>query len=418
MARPMRRLIFAPGSHAPVAFVQHNRAKIRATSDGRLDMRITFVTETWPPQVNGVALTVRTLAEGLAAREFEVEVVRPGANGRDGNVGLVCARGVAMPRYPSVQFGLPAGNALRKRWIAQRPDAIYIATEGPLGASAMRTANALGVPVVTGFHTRFHDYASHYGIGLLAPLVRKHLMGFHRRAQMTLVPTRALQAELTDAGIDHVQQLRRGVDTRLFSPERRDPALRRSWGVDDDAPVLLCVGRIAAEKNLELALKAFRALHARAPGARIVLVGDGPQREALAAAYPDALFVGTKRDTELAAHYASADLFVFPSLSETFGNVVLEAMASGLASVAFDHAAAQEHIANGVSGLVVPTTDARSFITSTYQLGTDHETRRVLGANARRAAQRCPPNAVISEFENLLNLLVHGYPDDHLRAVA
>jgi glycosyltransferase involved in cell wall biosynthesis len=381
-------------------------------------MRITFVTETWPPQVNGVALTVRTLAEGLAARDCEVEVVRPGADGRDGKVGLVCARGVAMPRYPSVQFGLPAGNALRRRWSARRPDAIYIATEGPLGASAMRTANALDIPVLTGFHTRFHDYAAHYGVGLLAPLVRNHLLGFHRRAQMTLVPTRALQAELTDAGIDHVRKLRRGVDTGLFSPERRDPALRRSWGVHDDAPVLLCVGRIAAEKNLALAVQAFRALHARRPSVRIVLVGDGPQRETLASTYPDALFVGTKHDAELAAHYASADLFLFPSLSETFGNVVLEAMASGLALVAFDHAAAQEHVANGVSGLVVPPTDARGFITSAYQLGLDPETRRLLGANARRAALRCPPDAVIAEFEKLLTSLVRGYPDDHLRAVA
>ena len=381
-------------------------------------MRITFITETWPPQVNGVALTVHTLARGLAARDFEVEVVRPGADGRDGKVGLVSARGVAMPRYPSVQFGLPAGNALRRRWIAQRPHAIYIATEGPLGASAMRTANALDIPVVTGFHTRFHDYAAHYGVGLLAPLVRKHLLGFHRRAQMTLVPTRALQTELTDAGVNHVQKLRRGVDTRLFTPERRDPALRQSWGVHDDAPVLLCVGRIAAEKNLGLAVQAFRALHARLPRARIVLVGDGPQRDALAAAYPDALFVGTKHDTELAAHYASADLFVFPSLSETFGNVVLEAMASGLALVAFDHTAAQEHVANGISGLVVPAADTRGFISSAYQLGLDPETRRLLGTNARRAAQRCPPDAVIGEFESLLDSLRRGHPDDHLRAVA
>ncbi len=381
-------------------------------------MRITFVTETWPPQVNGVALTVRTLAEGLAARDFEVEVVRPGANGHDGKVGLVCARGVAMPRYPSMQFGLPAGNALRSRWIAQRPHAIYIATEGPLGASAMRTANALDIPVVSGFHTRFHDYAAHYGIGLLAPLVRAHLLRFHRRAQMTLVSTRALQTELTNAGISHVRKLRRGVDARLFSPERRDLALRRSWGVHDDAPVLLCVGRIAAEKNLGLAVQAFRAVHARIPGARIVLVGDGPQREALAVACPDVLFVGTKRDTELAVHYASADLFVFPSLSETFGNVVLEALASGLALVAFDHAAAQEHVANGIAGLVVPTTDTRGFISSAYQLGVDPDTRRLLGVNARRAAQRCPPDAAIAGLDSLLHALVRGYPDDHLRAVA
>lgn len=381
-------------------------------------MRVSFVTETWPPQVNGVALTVRTLAAGLAARGLGVDVVRPGGDGRDGKVELVRARGVALPRYPGMQFGLPAGSALRRRWHAKRPDAVYIATEGPLGASALRVANALQVPVVSGFHTRFHDYAAHYGVGLLAPLVRNHLLGFHRRAQMTLVPTNALHAELTDAGVDHVRKLRRGVDVRLFSPERRDPALRRSWGVDDETPVLLCVGRIAAEKNLGLAVQAFRALQARTPAARLVMVGDGPQRAALASACPEALFVGTRHGADLAAHYASADVFLFPSLSETFGNVVLEAMASGLALVAFDHAAVQEHVVDGISGRIVPPSDARSFITSAYQLGVDPTTRRRLGAHARRAALRCPPDMVIAEFETLLVSLLHGHPDDRLRAVA
>ena len=381
-------------------------------------MRITFVTETWPPQVNGVALTVYKLAEGMAARGFQVEVIRPGASARDGSMDLVAARGVAMPRYPGVQFGLPAGSILRKRWSAQRPGAIYIATEGPLGGSAMRVANALDIPVISGFHTRFHDYADHYGVGLLAPWVRSHLLSFHRRARVTLVPTRALQEELMDAGVKHVQKLRRGVDSSLFTPQRRDLALRKRWGVHDDAPVLLCVGRIAAEKNLGLALQAFRALRARLPAARMVLVGDGPRREALAGAYPDVMFVGTKHGEELAAHYASADLFLFPSLSETFGNVVLEAMASGLPVVAFDHAAAQEHLTDGVSGRVVPPTDARGFITAAYQLGLKPETRRQLGSNARTAAQGCTTGGMIGEFEALLTCLVHGHSDDHVRAAA
>jgi len=381
-------------------------------------MRIVFISETWPPQVNGVALTVRALAEELAARNHHVEVVRPGQAGRDGNVGLVFARGVTMPRYPSVQFGLPRGSGLRRRWTAQRPDAAYIATEGPLGASAMHTAHSLGIPVVTGFHTRFHDYAAHYGISLLAPLVRTHLLRFHRRAQMTLVPTRALERELTRAGIPHVRKLRRGVDTELFTPQRRDPALRRSWGVDEDSPVVLCVGRIAAEKGLGLALQAFRALQARVPAARMVMVGDGPQRPALADAYSDVLFTGMKHGSELAAHYASADLFLFPSLTETFGNVVLEAMASGLPVVAFDQAAALEHVANGISGLVIPATDTRGFITSAYELGLDRETRRMLGVNARIAAQHCAQDVVTSEFERRLDSLVRRLPDDDLRAVA
>lgn len=381
-------------------------------------MHIVFITETWPPQVNGVALTVRALALGLAAHGHRVEVVRPGKDGNDGKVELLSARGAPLPRYPGLQVGMPQGGALRRRWCERRPDVVYIATEGLLGVSAIRTANALRIPAVTGFHTRFHDYASHYGVGLLAPLVRSRLMQFHRRAQMTLVPTRALFDELTDAGIGHVHRLRRGVDTDLFTPARRESALRTSWGVHGDAPVMLCVGRLAAEKSLGLALQAFRALQARMPAARMVMVGDGPQRGALADAFPDVIFAGTRRGEELAAHYASADVFLFPSLTETFGNVVLEAMASGLAVVAFDRAAAQEHVANGISGLVVPESDARAFITSAYELGLDVETRLMLGVNARLVAQQCAPDRVTAEFNKLLRALVREHGHDPIGAAA
>lgn len=381
-------------------------------------VHIVFVTETWPPEVNGVALTVQTLARGMAARGHRVEVVRPGSDGRDGDIDLITARGMPLLYYPGLQVGLPKGAALRRQWQMRRPDVVYIATEGLLGGSAMRTANALQIPVVTGFHTRLNDYVAHYGFGLLAPLVRLRLLRFHRRAQSTLVPTRALHAELTEAGIPHVRRLRRGVDVGQFSPERRDPALRASWGASDSAPVLLCVGRLAAEKSLGLALQAFRSLQARVPATRMVMVGDGPQREALASAYPDVLFVGTKRGAELAAHYASADLFLFPSQTETFGNVVLEAMASGLPLVSFDLAAAQEHVANGISGLVVPPGDARGFVSCAYELGTAVETRRALGINARIAAEHCAPEAVIRDFDKLLRTLAKEHGNDPLDAAA
>lgn len=367
-------------------------------------MRIALVTETWPPQINGVAATVHALATGLTQRHHRVEVIRPGADGRDAGVRfeLVSARSASLPRYPGLHFGLPRGRKLRRRWSARRPDAVYIATEGPLGWSAMRAATALRIPVVSGFHTRFDDYAEHYGAGWLKPLVRAHLLCFHRRAQATIVATRALVAELQADGIAHAQRLRRGVDAELFSPLRRDDALRRAWRVRGDAPVLLYVGRIAAEKNLTLALQAFRTLQSRLPDARLVLVGDGPMRARLATDNPDLIFTGELRGEALAWHYASADLFLFPSLTETFGNVVLEAMASGLPVVAFDRGAAAEHVANGISGLVVPASEARGFISSAYALGLDADLRAALGVNARIAAQRLTPDAAILEFESLL----------------
>lgn len=376
-------------------------------------MHIAFVTETWPPQINGVALTVYALAQGMIARGHRVEVVRPGTEAYEHGMEMVPARAIRMPRYPGLHVGLPQALNLYTRWRARGPDVVYIASEGPLGASAMRAARLLGIPVITGFHTRFDDYAAHYGVGWLNPLVRAWLLRFHRRAMVTLVPTRELVEELRSDGVAHVQRLRRGVDAALFDPARRDMSLRASWGAAKDAPVMLCVGRVAAEKNLGLAIQAFRILQARRPSARLVIVGDGPQRPALAAASPDVHFVGARHGVELAAHYASADVFLFPSLTETFGNVVLEAMASGLPLVAFDRAAAQEHVANGISGLVVPGSDSRGFIGSAYALGMDSELRERMGFNARLAAQRCTPEAVIAGFEAVLHSLLQELSLEH-----
>ncbi|HEX7111387.1 MAG TPA: glycosyltransferase family 1 protein [Mizugakiibacter sp.] len=378
-------------------------------------MRVSIVTETYPPEINGVALTVHGLAHGLAARGHAVQVVRPrqAGTGSEAGVATLAVRGLALPRYPGLRFGLPAGGALRRSWREARPDAVYVATEGPLGWSALGAARRLGIPACTGFHTRFDDYAAHYGLGFLTPLVLAHLRRFHRRAAATLVPTRALADELAALGIDNACLLRRAVDTALFHPRRRDPALRAAWGAREDGLVVLYVGRIAPEKNLDLAVRAFRALQARVPNARYVWVGDGPHRDALGAANPDFIFAGTQRGEDLARHYASADLFPFPSLSETFGNVTLEAMASGLAVVAYDHGAAREHLADGISGMRVPAGDAPGFIAATFALGLDTVLRDLLRQNARSAVAALSPEAVIVEFESLLARLAQERNHDH-----
>ena len=380
-------------------------------------MRVSIVTETWPPEVNGVALTVHGLAQGLATRDHAVQVVRPrqpGAKTPDDSVTTLPVRGAALPRYPGLRFGLPCSGRLQRDWSAAPPDAIYIATEGPLGMSAMSAARRLGIPVCTGFHTRFDDYLGHYGLGWLTALAVAHLRRFHNRAAATLVPTRELADELGKLGIDNVRLLRRAVDTILFHPLRRDAALRQVWGVGDNDPVVIYVGRIAPEKNLELAVQAFRKLQTRMPNARYVWVGDGPARAELAAKNPDFIFAGTQLGADLARHYASADLFLFPSLTETFGNVTLEAMASGLAVVAFDQGAAHEHIANGISGMRVYADEPKAFIGATFALGVDDVLRGAMRQNARMAVASLAPEAVIADFESLLMRLAqentHGHP--------
>ncbi|WP_266168967.1 glycosyltransferase family 4 protein [Dyella subtropica] len=384
-------------------------------------MRIGIVTETYPPEINGVALTVHSLAAGLASRGHTVDLIRPRqAQPFKDEPGIVAVemRGASLPRYPGLRFGLPAGRLLRERWTRLRPDAIYVATEGPLGWSAVRTANKLGIPAATGFHTRFDAYANHYGVGFLTPIVRNYLRRFHRRAAATLVPTDALASELSALGVDSARLLRRAVDTQLFHPRYRDASLRAAWGVDGNTPVVLYVGRIAPEKNLDLAVRTFRAIQQQVPKARYVWVGDGPARAALQAAHPDFIFAGMQRGEALARHYASADLFPFPSLSETFGNVILEALAAGLPVVAYEEGAAREHLDTGINGYRIEAGNETAFIEATTTLACNASLIRHMGRAAQASIANLSPDAVIREFETLLSELAKEHSDEHPTAAA
>ena len=371
-------------------------------------MRIGIVSETYPPEINGVALTVHSLATGMAERGHSVEVIRPRQRQPFTDAPGILAvptPGMALPRYPGLRFGLPMGRKLQARWTRLRPDAIYVATEGPLGWSAMRTAQRLGIPAATGFHTRFDTYAEHYGVGFLTNMVRGYMRRFHNRGSATLVPTEALRQELIAMGVDHPRILRRAVDTAQFHPRHRDSELRTQWGVDGHAPVLLYVGRIAAEKNLDLAVRTFRAVQQNVPSARYVWVGDGPARAALQAANPDFIFAGMQRGEALARHYASADLFPFPSLSETFGNVILEALAAGLPVVAYQEGAAREHMVHGNTGYVVEAGNEQAFIDATVTLAGNPTLIRHMGRAAHASVAALSPDAVIRDFETLLKQL-------------
>ncbi|WP_269790313.1 glycosyltransferase family 1 protein [Stenotrophomonas sp. Iso1] len=366
-------------------------------------MRYAIVTETYPPEVNGVALTVQNLEQGLRRRGHEVDLVRPRQVPDNAAAHEVLVRGAALPRYPGLRFGLPAPQLLTRHWQQRRPDAIYIATEGPLGWSAMRSARRLGIPVASGLHTRFDEYLPDYGAAWLRAAALSWMRRFHNQADATLVPTNELRQFLQDNGFSRARQLARAVDATQFDPCRRDAALRAEWGIEGTGLVVMHVGRIAAEKNLGLAVKAFRRIQQVRPKARFVWVGDGPLREKLAYDNPDFIFCGIQRGEALARHFASGDLFLFPSLSETFGNVTLESMASGLATVAFNYGAAREHLRSGHNGVSVENNE--NFIAAAVQLAGDDEMRATLGANASRAMQRLHPEQVVAEFEALLDEL-------------
>lgn len=376
-------------------------------------LRIALVSETFPPEINGVAMTLGRLVDGLAGRGHRVQVVRcrrPGETPpipRD-RIEHLALPSLPIPRYQGLRLGLPAGGRLREAWTREPPDIVHVATEGPLGRSAQRTALDLGIAHSSSFHTNFDDYAKHYRIGLLRGLVKRSLRNFHGRARVTMAPSQDLIDRLTTEGYANLALLGRGVDTALFDPAKRDHGLRRSWGAGATDPVLIHVGRVAPEKNIPLALEAFARIRELIPGARMVVVGDGPLRGSLAARQPEVHFTGALPVDELARHYASADVFLFPSMSETFGNVLLEACASGLATVSFDYAAPKAYIRHGANGLLADFGDEDGWLDLAVSLVADPLRIGRLRHAARATAETIGWDAVIDRFEGYLRQAADG----------
>ncbi|MDF1825688.1 MAG: glycosyltransferase family 1 protein [Verrucomicrobiales bacterium] len=367
-------------------------------------MKVTFVTDTYSPQANGVATTLERLVKGLRERGHDVDVVRPAVLACD-EEGLEVPS-IGLPGYKEVRFGFPMKLVLQARWYKRRPDVIYVATETPLGASAISAARALGIPAASGFHTNFQQYMAHYQVPLLEKAAVRYLRHVHNRSTCTFVPSRDVIADLDSRGFHNLELLPKGVDTKLFSPKKRSQALRQSWGAREGTLVGLSVGRIAAEKNLPLLVKSFLEIQKRIPDFRGVFVGDGPKLEELKRDYPQFVYPGVLRGEELAEYYASADLFLFPSITETFGNVTMEAMASGLAVVAYDYAAARQHIKHGENGFSAPFDDDEAYLDLVLSVA-KRDLSEVRQA-ARESARRVRWKKVIKRFEKQLEVLASG----------
>mgnify|MGYP001809678937 FL=1 len=272
-------------------------------------MNILIITDAWTPQVNGVVRTISTVRGELEAMGHTVEVIGPDR-----------FRTVPMPTYPEIRLALGAGRRLRAMIEAMRPDCIHIATEGPLGFAARRWCLKRGIPFTTAYHTRFPEYVRDrvpVPLALSYAVVRR----YHKPASAVMVATPSIEQDLLARGFTNIRRWTRGVDTDLFRP--RDKGF-----LDLPRPISLYVGRVAVEKNLEDFLKLDL------PGTKVV-VGDGPARAELQAKYPEVHWAGARHGEDLARHYAAADVFVFPSRTDTFGLVLLEALASGVPVAAY-----------------------------------------------------------------------------------
>jgi glycosyltransferase involved in cell wall biosynthesis len=369
-------------------------------------LRVCIVTETYPAEVNGVAMTMERIVRSLLARGHRIQLIRPQQSATDtpsyrAGLEVEPQPGLPIPFYRNLRLGLPAGAALERLWRQEPPDLVHVITEGPLSKSALRIAGHHDLTILSDFHTNFHHYSSHYRLGFLRTPIIAYLRRFHNRTRCTLVPTQELVNQLQDLGFHNLRVLARGVDTQMFSPHRRSLGLRRSWGARPDTPVVLYVGRLAAEKNLALAVEAFQSIRHHRPEARFVLVGDGPLAAELRAQHPQFIFAGMRKGEDLAMHYASADIFLFPSLTETFGNVTLEAMASGLAVVAFDYAAAHQHLRHNKSGLSVAVGDVAAFVEAARDLAGNLVRTREIGWEARRAIEPFDWERICDQLEGI-----------------
>ena len=369
-------------------------------------LRLSVVTETWPPEINGVSLTLAKLVQGLCARNHQVQLIRPRqtrvdqALQHEGFEELLM-RGMPIPRYPQLKLGLPGKRALIEAWTLRRPDLVHIATEGPLGWSALQAARTLRLPITSDFRTNFHAYSEHYGVGWLRKPIAAYLRRFHNLTHLTMVPTQALRSELMSMGFERVQVVARGVDTDLFKPDRRSETLRASWGATPQSTVLLAVGRLAAEKNLDMVLRAFDAMRAVRDDVKLVFVGDGPLRANLQQRCPQAVFAGMQNQQALATYYASADLFLFPSTTETFGNVTIEALASGTAVLAFNTAAAADWVQHDANGWLVPVNDDMAYLQVATDLACQPQRIALAGARARAQVARLGWQQIACDVEDL-----------------
>lgn len=350
-------------------------------------------------------MTFGVIARELGRRGHEIRVFRPDRDDlpppeSEPHYQQIAMPGMRIPGYDLLRLGWPAGRKLKTAWREDRPDLVHVVTEGPLGASAVSAARSMGIPVTSSFHTNFHAYTRNYGFGVLNRLVLWWLRRVHNGTRRTFAPTDELCRELRQLGFNDMSLLSRGIDTVCFSPEKRSQELRSEWGVKPGDRVVLHVGRMAPEKNYDLLFKIYQAMRAEDARLKFVLAGDGPLREQLIAQHPECIFAGFYSREEIGRYYASADIYVHASLTETFGNVLTEAMASGLAVTSFDYAAGRQFIRHGENGLLAACNDPVALQRESVRLVENDALRVQLGREARSGFEEQSWENVIGRFEN------------------
>lgn len=383
-------------------------------------MKIALITETFPPQINGVSRTLGRLADFLVSQGHEVLVVHP--RYADKGVSEIAQQLVhsyelvempawPLPFYREVVLPRPPLGRYKQALDAFKPDLVHIATEAGLGLSALRFCRKRGWPVVSSFHTNFDAYARHYRLTWLVPAIAGYLRWFHNRTAATFVPSQTIIHRLEGLGFERLKLWPRGVETSHFRPDRPGAlAVREQFGIPANAVVVGHCGRLAPEKNTNYLVDAFSALLEIAPQVHLLIVGDGPSRKGFEARLRQSAnaagrvhFTGYLTGEPLADTYAAMDLFALSSRTETFGNVLLEAMASGLPVVALAEGGPADVVQDGMTGRLLPPEAAPTEMAAILADWTEGvEERKRMAAQARSYADR-------QTWETIMRRMVEDY---------
>lgn len=363
------------------------------------ELRVALFTGNYNYIKDGVALTLNRLVAFLEERGVPVLVFAPVAEKPAfASAGeLVPVPSAAIPTRSEYRIALGLSRQARQRLDAFRPTLIHIAVPDAAGYQALKLAERRGIPVVASYHTRYDTYLRFYGLGFLEGLGRRYLRHFYSRARRVYPPSESMAEIIRAEGQSrHIEVWARGVDSGLFSPARRDMAWRRAIGIADDEVAVSFAGRLVKEKNVAVYTRVMNALTASGLKARPLVIGDGPEMAAMRASLGKGVFAGFLHDTGLARAYASSDIFFFPSESETFGNVTLEAMASGLPAVNATASGSTSLITEGVTGFLVSARDEAGMAAALRSLIADQPLRSRMGGEARKRALEFSWDAILS----------------------
>jgi glycosyltransferase involved in cell wall biosynthesis len=373
------------------------------------ELRIALFTGNYNYIKDGVALTLNRIVEYLRMRDIPVLVFAPSVDipALPSTTEIVAVPSFPIPGRSEYRFAIGLPASARRRLAAFRPTLFHIAVPDLLGLQALRLAQRCNVPVLATYHTRYDEYLSYYGLGSFKPLLKTYLRYFYSGCELVCPPSESMLQKLMSEGIVARGRVwARGVESDVYHPRNRSQKLRRSLGFADGDIVVTYTGRLVREKNIALLGRVLRSLSDSVPNFRALIVGDGPERNRLQSLFPSAVFAGFLNGGTLAQAYASSDIFFFPSATESFGNVTLEAMASGLPAVCADATGSSSLVLDGVTGYLVRASDQAGFVDRLASLIEQPSLRTRMGAAGRARALSFEWSRLLQDlYENYLEVL-------------